>query len=102
VQLTVREPVKNSRFYLGEALAAHCVAELDGARGAAVTLGDCLERASAAAMLDAGHSGGFPEFFAVESRLLALGDELRRADGERAALVRSTRVNFQILEDRTL
>lgn len=102
VMLTIREPVRNSRFYLGEALASHCAAELDGARGAAVTLGDDLERASAAALIDAAHTGGFPEFFDIEPRLLALGAELRRADGERAAAIRRTQVSFRVLEDRTL
>ncbi|MDR1589958.1 MAG: phosphonate C-P lyase system protein PhnG [Oscillospiraceae bacterium] len=100
VLLTVREPVRNSRFYLGEALASHCVAELDGARGAAVTLGDDLDRAGAAALLDAAHTGGFPEFFAVERRIIELGESLRRGDEENAALIRSTQVSFHALEDR--
>jgi alpha-D-ribose 1-methylphosphonate 5-triphosphate synthase subunit PhnG len=100
ILLTVREPVKNSSFYLGEALAAHCIAELDGVRGAAVALGDDLGRAGAAATLDAAHTGGFPEFAAVESQLREL-DELRRsAEAETAALVRSTQVRFHVLEDK--
>jgi alpha-D-ribose 1-methylphosphonate 5-triphosphate synthase subunit PhnG len=100
ILLTVREPVKNSSFYLGEALAAHCIAELDGARGAAVSLGDDLDKAAAAATLDAAHTGGFPEFSAVEGQLREL-DELRRStEAKTAALVRGTQVKFHALEDR--
>jgi alpha-D-ribose 1-methylphosphonate 5-triphosphate synthase subunit PhnG len=39
VLLQVREPVQRSRFYLGELLAARCVVELEGVRGAAVLMG---------------------------------------------------------------
>jgi alpha-D-ribose 1-methylphosphonate 5-triphosphate synthase subunit PhnG len=100
ILLMVREPVKNSRFYLGEALAAHCIAELDGVRGAAVALGDDLDRAGAAAALDAAHTGGFPEFAAAELQLLALGARQELAAAEKAALVRGTQVKFHALEDR--
>jgi alpha-D-ribose 1-methylphosphonate 5-triphosphate synthase subunit PhnG len=60
VLLQVREPVRRSRFYLGELLAAHCVVELGDIRGAAVLMGDDLEKIRAAAVLDAAHSGCLP------------------------------------------
>ncbi|MDR1330125.1 MAG: phosphonate C-P lyase system protein PhnG [Oscillospiraceae bacterium] len=100
ILLTVREPVRNSNFYLGEALAVHCIAELDGVRGAAVALGDDLGRAGAAAALDAAHTGGFPEFAAIEVRLLELEELRKSAESETAALVRGTQVKFHVLEDK--
>jgi alpha-D-ribose 1-methylphosphonate 5-triphosphate synthase subunit PhnG len=100
--LQVREPVRGSRFYLGEALAAHCMVELGGVRGAAVLMGDDLEKARAAAVLDAAHSGGFPGFALVEPELLALEERRQRELAQEAAEIRKTRVSFQSLEDREL
>jgi alpha-D-ribose 1-methylphosphonate 5-triphosphate synthase subunit PhnG len=100
VLLQAREPVRRGRFYLGEALAAHCVVELDGVRGAAVMMGDDLEKAKDAAVLDAAHSGGFPGFTLVEEELLRLEEARRAGLAKEAAEIRKTRVSFQSLEDR--
>jgi alpha-D-ribose 1-methylphosphonate 5-triphosphate synthase subunit PhnG len=102
VLLQVLEPVRGSHFFLGEALATHCIVELDGVRGAAVQLGDELPRAEAAAMLDAAHSGNFVEFTMVLPQLLALEAKRAAALDQEAELVRGTAVNFQSLEDREL
>jgi alpha-D-ribose 1-methylphosphonate 5-triphosphate synthase subunit PhnG len=102
VLLQVREPVKRSRFYLGEVLAAHCVVELGGVRGAAVLMGDDLEKTRDAAILDAAHSGGFPGFALVEGELLRLEERRQRELAQEAAEIRKTRVSFQSLEDREL
>jgi alpha-D-ribose 1-methylphosphonate 5-triphosphate synthase subunit PhnG len=100
VLLQVREPVRRCRFYLGELLAVHCVVELGGVRGAAVLLGDDLNKARDAAVLDAAHSGGFPGFALVEGELLAL-EAARKAELEQeAAEIRKTRVSFRSLEDK--
>jgi alpha-D-ribose 1-methylphosphonate 5-triphosphate synthase subunit PhnG len=100
VLIQIREPVRHSRFYLGELLAAHCVVELGGVRGAAVLMGDDLEKAKAAAVLDAAHSGGFPGFALVEGELFHL-DNLRKGKlAQDAAEIRKTSVSFQSLEDR--
>jgi alpha-D-ribose 1-methylphosphonate 5-triphosphate synthase subunit PhnG len=102
VFLQAREPVRQSRFYLGELLAAHCVVEIAGVRGAAVQMGDDLGKVKAAAILDAAHTGRFPCFVQVEPELLRL-EEKRRADEAReAAAVRKTQVSFHALEDREL
>jgi alpha-D-ribose 1-methylphosphonate 5-triphosphate synthase subunit PhnG len=99
VLLQVREPVTLSRFYLGELLAAHCVVELGGIRGAAVLMGDDLEKVRAAAVLDAAHSGCLPGFALVEGELLALEETRQRELAREAAEIRKTRVSFQSLED---
>lgn len=102
VLLQAREPVRRSRFYLGELLAAHCVVELDGVRGAAVLMGDDLGKAKDAAVLDAAHSGGFPGFARVEGELLRLEEARQAGLAKEAAAVRKTKVSFQSLEDREL
>ncbi|MDR1238571.1 MAG: phosphonate C-P lyase system protein PhnG [Treponema sp.] len=102
VLLQVREPVRRSRFYLGELLAAHCVVELGGVRGAAVLMGDDLNKARAAAILDAAHSGGFPGFARVEGELLRLDAARKTELAKEAAEIRKTNVSFQSLEDREL
>jgi alpha-D-ribose 1-methylphosphonate 5-triphosphate synthase subunit PhnG len=102
VLLRIKEPVRQSRFYLGELLASHCIVEIGGARGAAVLMGDDLDKAKAAAMLDAVHSGGFPGFALVEPELLRLEEKRRTEEERKAAAVRKTQVSFRVLEDREL
>jgi alpha-D-ribose 1-methylphosphonate 5-triphosphate synthase subunit PhnG len=102
VLIQIREPVRHSRFYLGEALASHCVVELGGARGAAVMMGDDLEKTRDAAVLDAAHSGGFPGFALVEGELFRLEEQRKEALAQEAAEIRKTMVSFQSLEDREL
>jgi alpha-D-ribose 1-methylphosphonate 5-triphosphate synthase subunit PhnG len=102
ILLKIHEPVKQGRFYLGEALASHCAVEIDGVRGASVLLGDDMEKALAAAVLDAAHTGNFPGFELARDELLNL-DASRIAEAARvAAVVRSTQVRFRILEDKEL
>ena len=100
VLLSVKEPVKQSQFYLGEMLAVHCIVELSGVRGAAVLSGDDFSKAEAAAVLDAAHSGGFAEFAIVEPELLRLEKEIQRENSRQAAAVKETQVRFHVLEDR--
>ncbi|MDR0653921.1 MAG: phosphonate C-P lyase system protein PhnG [Synergistaceae bacterium] len=102
ILLQVREPVRGSRFYLGEALAAHCVVEIGGVRGASVQLGDDMGKALSAAVLDAAHTGNFPGFELVERDLMEL-DAARAAEAaEAASAIRSTQVRFHIMEDKEL
>ena len=100
ILLQVREPLRGERFFLGEALAARCIVEVDGVRGAAVQLGDDLPRIEAAAVLDAAHTGEFAGFALALPRLLALEAERAAALETEAELVRKTAVQFQSLEDQ--
>jgi alpha-D-ribose 1-methylphosphonate 5-triphosphate synthase subunit PhnG len=102
VFLQSREPVRQSRFYLGEMLAAHCVVEVAGVRGAAVLMGDDLDKARSAAVLDAAHSGNFSCFALVEPELLKLEETRKAGLAKDAADIRKTKVSFQSLEDRNL
>jgi alpha-D-ribose 1-methylphosphonate 5-triphosphate synthase subunit PhnG len=96
----VREPVRQSLFYLGELLAVHCIVELGGVRGAAVQMGDDFDRAASAAILDAAHSGAFGEFALIEPELLRLEEARRHENAKQAAAVKETQVRFHALEDR--
>ena len=99
ILLSVKEPVKQSRFYLGEMLAVHCIVELSGVKGAAVLAGDDFSRVEAAAVLDAAHSGAFAEFGLVEPELLRLEETRRKEAEKQTAAVKETQVNFHVLED---
>jgi alpha-D-ribose 1-methylphosphonate 5-triphosphate synthase subunit PhnG len=99
VLLSVKEPVKQSLFFLGEMLAVHCIVELAGVRGAAVLQGDDLSKAEAAALLDAAHSGNFAEFALIEPELLRLEEARRDARAKQSAAVKKTQVRFHVLED---
>jgi alpha-D-ribose 1-methylphosphonate 5-triphosphate synthase subunit PhnG len=106
ILLQVREPLEGTLFYLGEALASHCVVEVAGVRGAAVQLGDDLNKAAAAAIIDAVHSaentGVFTGFALIKDELLRLDEKHRLENARQAALVRNTQVIFHALEDREL
>jgi alpha-D-ribose 1-methylphosphonate 5-triphosphate synthase subunit PhnG len=102
ILLDVREPVRQNRFYLGEALAVHCVVEADGVRGAAVQLGDDLRKVRAAAILDAAHTGNFPGFASVEQALWKLDAARKAEEAQWAAVIRETQVRFHALEDPVL
>ena len=51
--IKLREPVKNSLFYLGEALVCDTVVELGGTKGTAVVMGDDFDKVSSMAVIDA-------------------------------------------------
>ena len=102
VLLTVKEPVKQSLFYLGEMLAVHCIVELDGVRGAAVLAGDDFSKAEAAAVLDAAHTAVFKEFVLAEPELLRLDEARKKETSKQTEAVKETQVRFHVLEDREL
>jgi alpha-D-ribose 1-methylphosphonate 5-triphosphate synthase subunit PhnG len=100
IMLTVKEPVKNSRFYMGEAIAAECLLEVAGHKGAAVILGDDFEKARAIAVLDAADSASLPVMADIRLRIAALEQQMILERRQEAALYRTTQVNFHIMEDR--
>jgi len=100
ILLSVKEPVKQSIFYLGEMLAVHCIVELSGVRGTAVIKGDDFIKVEAAALLDAAHSGNFAEFTFIEPELLNLEEERQNECKKLSSSVKKTQVNFHVLEDR--
>ena len=57
--IKLREPVKNSLFYLGEALVCDTVVELGGTKGTAVVMGDDFDKVSSMAVIDAAFNRHF-------------------------------------------
>ena len=51
--IQMREPVKQSLFYFGEVIVCEAIVELDGVKGAAVTMGDDTEKTLHMAIIDA-------------------------------------------------
>jgi alpha-D-ribose 1-methylphosphonate 5-triphosphate synthase subunit PhnG len=100
VLLQVKEPVKQSLFFLGEMLAVHCIVELAGFRGASVMMGDDFSKAQAAAVLDAAHTGNFPEFTQIEKELICLEEKRKKENAKHTRAVNDTKVRFHVLEDR--
>jgi len=100
VMLKVREPVKQSLFFLGEIIATECLVEVDGKRGACVLMGDDVEKARAMAVIDASHTAEFPQWPGVEERINELQADVQRRRGQEAAVHRKTQVRFSIMEDR--
>lgn len=99
VMLRVKEPVKQSTFYLGEMLASHCVVEVDGIQGAAVMAGDDFEKVRSAAILDAVHTGKMKEAKDLEGRMRRLERKQRKKRETEAAINRETKVDFHVMED---
>ena len=100
VFMQVKEPVRQSLFYLGELLAVHCIVELAGVRGAAVLMGDDLGKAESTAILDAAHTGGFAEFAGIEQELLRFEEIRKEQISKQASAVRETQVRFHALLDQ--
>ena len=91
----MREPVKESLFYIGEVLVCEAVIELDGTRGMAVTMGDDFEKVLNMAIIDAAYNRGV---FEREPELLRLEAEQRLTEQKRNAMHMKTMVNFNSMD----
>jgi alpha-D-ribose 1-methylphosphonate 5-triphosphate synthase subunit PhnG len=56
--IKMREPVKQSLFYIGEVIVSEAVVEIDGVRGAAVLMGGDAEKTLDMAIIDAAVNKG--------------------------------------------
>lgn len=59
VMIKMRDPVKESLFYLGEVIVSEAIVDLDGAKGTAVLMGDDYEKALDMAVIDAASTKAF-------------------------------------------
>lgn len=91
----MREPVKESLFYIGEVLVCEAVIELDGTRGMAVTMGDDFEKVLNMAIIDAAYNRGV---FEREPELLRLEAEQRLTEQKRNAMHMKTMVNSNSMD----
>lgn len=96
VMVKVREPVKQSLFYLGEVLASECMVMVDGVRGVSVIAGDDFEKAYECAVIDGCMSKDTGSRM-LENMLLKLKN---KQEMERARLnreIRKSKVNFNVM-----
>jgi alpha-D-ribose 1-methylphosphonate 5-triphosphate synthase subunit PhnG len=91
----MREPVKESLFYIGEVIVCEAVVEIDGIQGVAVLMGDETEKTLNMAIIDAAINKGV--FNGMETLL-----ELEKEQNDRVmrenAMHLKTMVNFESMD----
>lgn len=93
--IKMRDPVKESLFYLGEVIVSEAIVDLDGAKGTAVLMGDDYEKALDMAVIDAACNKGVFARFDVLEQLEA--EQNRRTEQENALFLK-TMVNFTSMD----
>ncbi len=93
--IKMREPVKNSLFYIGEVMVSEAVVTLDGTAGTAVTMGDDFEKTLNMAMIDAAHNKGV---LYCEELLLAWEKEQTLRRQKENAMFMRTKVDFHSMD----
>lgn len=91
----MREPVKESLFYIGEVIVTDAVVSVNGTNGMAVALGDDFEKTLAMAVIDAAFNCGV---FTHEAELYKLErKQLEHLEKENAMFMK-TMVNFNSMD----
>lgn len=93
--IKMKEPVKNTRFYIGEIMVSECVISLNGIKGMAVTMGDDLEKILDMAIVDAAINADVFEDLVL---LLALEKEQQIEIEKENAMHLKTMVNFNTMD----
>lgn len=99
--IKLREPVKNSLFYLGEALVCDTVLELGGTKGMAVVLGDDFDKVSAMAVIDAAFNKKVPELVELTPRLERLAASRNKERELENGLYAKTIVDFHSMDQES-
>lgn len=96
IMVKVREPIKQSLFYLGEVLATECMVMVDGVKGASVIAGDDFEKAIQIAVID-GFLNKKEGTQSIEIQVQKLGQlqekEREKLNGE----IMKSKVNFSVM-----
>ncbi len=93
--IKMREPVKESLFYLGEVIVTEATVSADGVNGTAAAMGDDYEKTLSMAIIDAACNG---RFFEEECVLLELeAGQISREEKENAMFMK-TMVNFHSMD----
>ena len=96
--IKLREPVKNSLFYLGEALVCDTVVELGGTKGTAVVMGDDFDKVSSMAVIDAAFNRQVSELDELKTVLQRLSMRQQREQELENGLYAKTMVDFQTMD----
>lgn len=97
--IQIREPVKESLFYIGEVIVCEAVVLLEGTRGMAVTMGDHFEKVYHMAVIDAACNKGI---FTGEEKLLAMEKEQDELAEKENAMHLKTMVNFTSMDSEAV
>lgn len=93
--IRMREPVKKSLFYLGEAIITEAVVTLEDTVGTAVTMGDDFEKTLYMAVIDAAENRGV---FAHNDLLLEWEQAQQRRIAQENAMFQKTKVDFHSMD----
>ncbi|WP_010248836.1 phosphonate C-P lyase system protein PhnG [Acetivibrio cellulolyticus] len=97
--IKMREPVKQSLFYIGEVIVTECIIELYGTKGFAVCMGDDFDKTLNMAIIDAAYNKGV---FTDENLLLELEcEQLLRLQKENAMHLK-TMVSFKSMDSEVV
>ncbi len=97
--IKLREPVKNSLFYIGEMIASEAVVMIDGTKGMAVTMGDDFGKVLNMAIIDAACNSGT---FTGTKRLLELEEQQKIRIEKENAMHLNTQVSFHAMDTESL
>lgn len=93
--IKMREPVKESLFYLGEVIITEATVSVNGVNGTAVTMGDDFDKTLSMAIIDAAYNGNI---FEEESVILELEKEQIIKEEKENAMFMKTMVNFNSMD----
>ena len=93
--IKMREPVKNSLFYIGEVIVCEAVVEIDSTKGIAVVMGDDTGKTLNMAIIDAAVNKGV---FIGMDILFALEKEQNDREMRENAMHLKTMVNFESMD----
>jgi len=93
--IQMREPVRQSLFYIGEVIVSEAAVEIDGVKGIAVTMGDDTEKVLDMAIIDAAYNKGV---FNGMDTLFALEREQNERVMRENAMHLKTMVNFESMD----
>lgn len=93
--IRMREPVKESLFYLGEVIVSEAIVDLDGAKGVAVLMGDDYDKVLDMAVIDAAcNKGVFQRYDLLEQMEKEQTLQLKKEN----AMFMQTMVNFNSMD----
>ena len=96
--IKMREPVKQSLFYIGEVIVCEAVVEIDGVQGIGVVMGDDAEKTLDMAVIDAAiNKGVFTGMDALVELEKQQNDRVMREN----AMHMKTTVNFESMDQET-
>lgn len=95
--IKMREPVKNSLFYIGEVMVTEAIVEMNGIKGMAVTMGDDFEKTLDMAIIDCGFNNGFAVTAMIKEELIRQEKKQTVKIEKENAMHLKTMVNFNTM-----